>query len=111
MDSLEKVLRTLKDARKIGVMKRGLAMQLDKLAKGEKLSTENFAPEGNLPSGKKFFALKKLPIRGYCWFSQSNKGVVYISHYVHKKTQKLSEADINKVASNWKRIEEQGYEY
>lgn len=93
-----------------------MEMQIKRLADGKPMSTENFPQEGPLPNkpGKKrrcFKALKKLPIRGYCWKSERHPNVWYISHYIHKKKDPLSEQDIKKVGNNWTRIEDKGDEY
>lgn len=75
------------------------------------MSNEHFASEGNLPKQpnqsitKKFKALKRLPVRGYCWLSDRKKDTYYISHYVHKDYNKLKKQDIDTVGKNWKRIE------
>lgn len=77
------------------------------------MSSDTFAPEGNLPNRsthKKFYALRRLPVRGYCWESTNTKNTYFISHYVNKTWQKLRDQDTNKVHSNWHRIEIDGYE-
>ncbi len=77
------------------------------------MSSDTFAPEGNLPARsahKKFYALKRLPIRGYCWQSTNIKNTYFISHYISKDFQKLKDKDIIKVHNNWNRVEVNGHE-
>ncbi len=87
-------------------------MQIERLTRGERMSKQHFAPEGALPKncGKKFYALKRLPIRGYCWLSSTHTSKYFISHYISKDFNKLRAEDISKVHTNWGRIEEQGDE-
>ena len=92
-----------------------LISQISRLANGERLSKEHFPQEGNLPKRpgqptKKFWALKKKPLRGYCWLSDAHPKTYFISHYVYKDWDKLSESDTNTVGLNWQRIEEAGHE-
>ena len=58
-------------------------------------------PEGDLSKAKKFFAIKRIPIRTYFWYSDVHKNTIVISHYVYKKWQKLRTEDIKKVKLNW----------
>ena len=37
-------------------------------------------PEGNLSKSKKFFAIKRIPIRAYFWYSDVYKNTIVISH-------------------------------
>lgn len=81
----------------------------------DSLSSENFPSEDYLPShegknNERFYCFKRIPLRAYCWFSQKHEGRVYISHFIHKKKQKLDARDTEKVRKNWRRIEEDGDE-
>ncbi len=93
-----------------------IIQQIERLADGQRMSRENFPQEGDLPKrkgqqkAKKFNALKRIPIRGYCWLSERHKNTYFISHYVYKDYDDLRESDTNKVGSNWRRIEENGDE-
>jgi hypothetical protein len=95
---------------------RQMVLQINRLADGEPMSRENFPTEGALPAlpgqqgNKKFHALKKIPIRGYCWESQRVPNTWFISHYVFKNYQDLDPRDTEKVGRNWRRIEENGDE-
>ncbi|WP_339389043.1 hypothetical protein [Vibrio caribbeanicus] len=94
-------------------LERQMVIQLQRLARGDRMSSESFAPEGMLPKAskhKKFYALKRLPIRGYCWQSTNVKSTYFVSHYISKDFQKLREKDTTKVHKNWYRIEEYGHE-
>lgn len=59
-------------------------------------------PEANLDASTKFFAIKRIPIRAYFWYSQRHKDTIVISHYVKKTWLKLRQADINRVRKNWR---------
>jgi len=104
------------DSRKRNSFSRGMVLQIERLAGGQRMSKDNFPQEGLLPkrkgsaSAKKFNAMKRLPIRGYCWLSEEHKNTYFISHYVYKNYTKLKDSDTNKVKKNWVRIEEQGHE-
>jgi len=93
-----------------------MILQIEKLANGDKLSEGNFPQEGNLPkkSGqqhtKKFRALKRMPLRGYCWLSDKHENTYFISHYIYKAKNKLDTKDTAKVGTNWTRIEEKNDE-
>lgn len=93
--------------------KRWMEMQLRRLADGVRMSADSFPMEGELPclpgkSRKRFRALKRIPVRGYCWKSEKHPEVYFISHYIHKKRDLLSSSDTEKVGNNWTRIEVSG---
>jgi hypothetical protein len=104
------------DARKRKSFTRGIIQQIKRLADGHRMSKENFPQEGALPKSKgqqkakKFNALKRIPIRGYCWLSERHKDTYFISHYVYKNYDDLKEGDTTRVGNNWRRIEENGDE-
>jgi hypothetical protein len=93
-----------------------MIQQIERLADGQRMSKENFPQEGNLPKrkgqqrAKKFNALKRIPIRGYCWLSDRCKNTYFISHYVYKDYDDLKDSDTKRVGANWRRIEEDGDE-
>jgi len=95
---------------------RGLIQQIKRLANGERMSKENFPAEGELPNrkgqhvSKKFYAFKRIPLRGYCWLSESHNRTYYISHYIYKNHKKLKEVDTKTVGNNWRRIEVNNHE-
>jgi hypothetical protein len=68
---------------------RGILLQFERLLDGQPMSSENFPSEGKLPDGAKFFAFKRIPIRGYCWRSSINPDIYYVSHYIAKKQQRF----------------------
>jgi hypothetical protein len=96
---------------------RNMIHQIKRLADGHKMSSDNFPKEGLLPSltgkrnSKSFNALKRKPLRGYCWRSDKKINTYFISHYAYKDYQKLKKKDEYRVCENWKRIEVNGYEY
>ena len=84
-----------------------MVAQIERLASGQRLSAENFRKEGKLPRDTgSFYALKRIPIRGYCWKSTKYPNTYYISHYIYKDHNKLKKKDIEKVHNNWRRIED-----
>lgn len=105
------------DPRKGKSFLRAIEMQIQRLVDGHRMSKENFPQEGELPKrkgqqkAKKFNALKRIPIRGYCWLSDKYPHKYFISHYVYKDYDKLQEADTKKVGANWTRIEVGNDEY
>ncbi len=62
-----------------------MILQIQRLSNGEPMSKENFPQEGDLPkrkgqtNTKKFNALKRKPIRGYCWLSDKHANTYFIS--------------------------------
>lgn len=76
---------------------------LQKLADGEKL--KEVVSESDKSSNIKFWAIKKIPIRCYFWYSKTKKRHIYVSHFVHKKQQKLAKKDKERVYRNHKAME------
>jgi len=115
LDSFHNAMKSV-DAKRRKSFANSIIHQIKRLANGERMTKENFPQEGNLPkrpgqhNTKKFNALKKIPIRGYCWLSEKHSNTYYISHYVHKDYKRLKERDSTRVENNWKRIEENGDE-
>lgn len=112
VDSFYASLKTVTQS-KSKSLERQMIIQIRRLVRGERMSSDTFAPEGNLPSSSshsKFYALKRLPIRGYCWQSTIRRNTYFISHYISKDFTKLKEQDIIKVHNNWYRIEVNGDE-
>lgn len=97
--------------------RRGMSQQIQRLADGHRMSKESFPQEGDLPKKpgqnktKKFYALKRIPIRGYCWYSEKHGDTYFISHYVFKDYQKLKKSDTDVVGDNWLRIEVNNHEF
>ena len=109
LESFEKALSGLPKGRRDSFT-RNMILQINRLANGERMSKVNFRSEEQLPGsghhGKQnFYALKKIPVRGYCWKSSKYPNTYFISHYVHKKKDKLADTDTQKVHNNWHRIE------
>jgi hypothetical protein len=99
------------DARQRKSFTRAIIHQINRLANGHRMSKESFPQEGDLPKRpgqhhtKKFNALKRIPIRGYCWLSELHEHTYFISHYITKKKDKLDSSDTTLVGHNWERIE------
>lgn len=111
LKSLNKALECV-EARKRDKFRRAISQQIDKLARGDAMSKASFPPEGVLPkktgqqSTKNFNALKRIPIRGYCWLSDKYPNTYYVSHYIKKDFNDLDARDTEKVGNNWRRIED-----
>ena len=99
--SLNEALSTVKDP---NMMQINLQVLLQKLANGEKLN--EITAETSKSDKIKFWAIKKIPIRCYFWYSKNNKKHIYVSHFVHKKQQKLDKKDKQRVHRNWKNWEQ-----
>jgi len=56
--------------------------------------------EGDLDRSTKFFAIKRIPVRAYFWYSEIHQDTIVISHYVKKSWRKLRKADIERVRAN-----------
>lgn len=67
---------------------------------------DHWNTEGDLPNGKRFYAIKAGRLRAYGWFSDKFKGVFFVSHFAFKKGQKLTKEDTRLVIRNWREIEE-----
>lgn len=99
------------DARKRKTFEYRVILQILRLANGERMSKESFPQEGDLPKRKgqsqtkKFNALKRIPVRGYCWHSDKYRATYFVSHYVYKNYDKLKVKDTTIVGNNWERIE------
>lgn len=74
--------------KKIQTFRDRIDRYIERLETGQRLSAENFPHEGHLPNEHSFYAIKRIPIRLYCWFSRTQPGVLYISHAYYKKRQK-----------------------
>ncbi len=115
LESYKEALKSV-DARRRKSFTRGIILQIQRLADGRRMSKENFPQEGDLPKrkgqqkAKKFYALKRIPIRGYCWLSEKYSNTYFISHYVYKDYDGLRKSDTKKIGSNWQRIEGNGDE-
>lgn len=90
---------------------RGIKMQFERLANGDRLSDQHFPKEGRLPrrvgqqTDKHFRAIKRVPVRGYVWKSERFPNRYYVSHYVYKDYNRLKPKDSELVAKNWRLIE------
>lgn len=116
LDSYWESLRSV-DARRAKSFTRNIIAQIKRLADGQPMSKGSFPKEGELPKlrgqqrAKHFYALKRIPLRGYCWHSKTKPDTYFISHYVYKDYDGLANRDSQKVGNNWRRIEEDGDDY
>lgn len=112
MKSFKKALSKVKSNQQKKCI-RVIANQIERLANGEEMAKEHFPQEALLPPnrfGKKshFYAIKRIPLRGYCWFSERVDHTIFISHFIYKKRNDLHPNDTEKVHNAWRRIEENG---
>ncbi len=110
LKSLGITLKSIKPAKKQRSMMISLKLQLERLASGKRTPDLSVRKEGLLPSfngkpPKNFWAIKKIPIRGYYWESERHDMTYFISHYIYKDFDKLDDTDSQKVRNNWDRIE------
>jgi hypothetical protein len=105
--SLQDALASIPAGKHPGCLAR-LAARREQLANTGRLrSPDYWNTEGELPNGKRFYAIKVGKLRAYGWFSSRFNGVFYISHFAFKKGQKLARQDTKRVIQNWRLIEEQ----
>ncbi len=84
-----------------------LELRMKKFADGHKLHS----PEQIRDEGDGFFAFKaRCGLRAYWWYSSKKRGAIVISHYIHKKSDKLDSRDKERMLSVRGKIEEKGDE-
>ncbi|AFM76191.1 hypothetical protein mEp237_036 [Enterobacteria phage mEp237] len=110
LKTLSDVIRSVTPAKKQKTMVVNLRLQIERLASGKRTPDLSVRKEGVLPSyngkpSKNFWAIKKIPIRGYYWESERVFMTYFISHYIYKDFDDLSDSDTQKVRNNWERIE------
>ena len=79
LDSLEKEAAKLTD-RKATEIEGFLIALFDAWIDNSRLNNRWALPEGDLNKDKKFFAIKRIPIRAYFWYSDVHKNTIVISH-------------------------------
>ena len=102
LESWEKVAAKL-GRRKAALVEGQLIAVFDDWINGCRFHTGWAEPEGNLSDGARFFAIKRIPIRAYFWYSKNSRNTIVVSHYVNKTWRKLRLEDTNRVKANWKR--------
>ena len=102
LETWEKVAAKL-DHRKAALIEGQLIAVFDDWINGSRFHSGWAEPEGNLTGATKFFAIKRIPIRAYFWYSQNYKNTIVVSHYVKKTWQKLRPEDIKLVKANWEK--------
>jgi hypothetical protein len=102
LDSWEKVAAKLDD-RKAALIEGQLIALFDDWINGSRFHSGWAEPEGNLTRATKFFAIKRIPIRAYFWYSKKHKNTIVVSHYVKKIWRKLRPEDTRLVKANWER--------
>lgn len=110
LKSLQVALKSVTPAKKQKSMTAALLLQLERLASGKRMAGGSMRKEGQLPSyqgkpAKNFWAIKRIPIRGYFWESDRREMTYFLSHYIYKDFDELHDSDVKKVCNNWDRIE------
>ncbi|HDU3463029.1 TPA: hypothetical protein RFL89_001377 [Klebsiella aerogenes] len=108
--SLTVAMKSVTPAKRQKSMLMNLLLQIERLSTGKRSVELSVRKEGELPSyngkpKKNFWAIKKIPIRGYYWESERVTRAFFISHYIYKDFDDLHDSDIKKVCNNWDRIE------
>ncbi|MES4612989.1 hypothetical protein V2154_10435 [Ewingella sp. CoE-038-23] len=108
--SLAVAIRSVSPSKKQRSMMISLQLQIERLSSGKRTAELSIRKEGLLPSyegrpSKNFWAIKKIPIRGYYWESERVFMTYFISHYIYKDFDDLHDSDVKKVCNNWDRIE------
>lgn len=116
LKSLKETLKSVTPTNKQRRMLISLQLQIERLASGKRSSDLTIRKEGLLPSyegkpAKHFWAIKKIPVRGYFWESERHYMTYYISHYIYKDFDRLDDSDVQRIRNNWVRIERDFYEY
>lgn len=110
LKSLTSSLKSVTPANKQSSMMASIQVQIERLASGKRSADLSVRKEGMLPSyngkpAKNFWAIKRIPIRGYFWESERVDMTYFISHYIYKDFDALHDSDVTKVRNNWDRIE------
>ena len=112
LDSFQDALKRVSPSGKQKSLRNQMIAQIQRLADGDEMSQQHFRREGQLPNlmgqhgTNYFYALKRIPIRGYCWKSSKLKNTYFISHYIFKNFNDLHSSDTEIVINNWRKIEE-----
>jgi hypothetical protein len=84
------------------ILRKRVDSYIARICSQKRLAKSSFCKEGELPGGGDFYAIKKIPIRLYCWFGKNQKGTLFISHAIYKDQNKLSPADVDRVAKSFR---------
>lgn len=115
LKSLAVAIKSVSPTKKQKRMIISLRLQIERLSSGKRTPDLSVRKEGLLPSyegkpAKNFWAIKKIPIRGYYWESERVFMTYFISHYIYKDFDELQDSDVTKVCNNWDRIERELHE-
>lgn len=110
LKSLAVALKSVTPTKKQASMMASIQVQIERLSSGKRSADLSVRKEGMLPSyngrpAKHFWAIKRIPIRGYYWESERVDMTYFISHYIYKDFDDLHGSDVTKVCNNWDRIE------
>lgn len=100
LDSWAKASRKLAPAR-VNLIEGFLIGLYSDWIDGNRLHSGWARAEGNLGRTSKFYAIRRIPLRAYFFYSRTGKDTIVISHYVVKKWKKLRKKDISRVKTNW----------
>jgi len=110
LKTLKIAIKSVTPAKRQVSMMASLQVQIERLSSGKRSADLSVRKEGSLPSyngkpAKNFWAIKRIPIRGYYWESERMFMTYFISHYIYKDFDDLHDSDVTKVCNNWDRIE------
>lgn len=110
LESLAVAIKSVSPAKKQRSMLISIQLQIERLSSGKRTPDLSVRKEGMLPSyngkpAKNFWAIKKIPIRGYYWESERMFMTYFVSHYIYKDFDDLQGSDVKRVCNNWDRIE------
>jgi hypothetical protein len=97
--SLEEALAHVSARERVSLRAR-LAALIERRLDNHPMPPSSWVREGGLPHGSgSFYAIRKLPLRCYCWVED---GTLCISHYIYKNRQKLDATDARQVEESWR---------
>lgn len=98
-DSLSDALQGLPQKQAVR-LRAALEALIDRRRNQLPMADGSWVSEGTLKDGTRFYAIKKLPIRCYCWVAGDT---LCVSHFVEKKWPKLRASDVDRVQASWQR--------
>jgi hypothetical protein len=102
LESWEKVAAKI-DSKKAALIEGQLIAVFDDWVNDSRFHSGWAEPEGSLDRETKFFAIKRIPVRAYFWYSKNSRNTIVVSHYVKKLWRKLRPEDTKLVKANWNR--------
>lgn len=106
LDTLMEALSHVPKAKRFNYL-RFIYITMTAVANGERLSKGTLVAEEEVTNGKRYYALKKIPIRGYFFYCSGEKNpndsLAYICFYIFKNYQSLGKNITPRVKSHFNR--------